>query len=230
MKKAFLTLVAVLSSLFMPLSGVEQERPKPILVFDFGGVIAEADYEVLYLHLERALNLSRSQVMEVLSQLREACAKGIPEEQFWKDYATSSNTSFPDTWMATLDTVKQSAERPSPRMLELVKKLRSFGYRVAMLSNVQKHQAKIVRDRGLYLLFEPLVFSCEIGVEKPNIEAYQILLQRLHAQAAQCIMIDDSPENIEAAKRLGMGTILFQSVDGFLAELKRRNIPEEPRN
>lgn len=229
MKKALIAFVAVLSSLFAPICGLEQERPKPILVFDFGGVIAEADYEVLYLHLERALNLSRPQVMQIVSQLRDSRLKGVSEEQFWKDYAASSNTSLPENWMETLETVKQSAVWPIPRMIELVKKLKSLGYRVAMLSNVQKHQAKIVRDTGLYLYFDPLVFSCEIGVEKPNIEAYQILLQRLHAKPCQCIMIDDSPENIEAAKRLGMGTILFQSVDGFFAELKRKNIPEEPR-
>ena len=231
MKKALFLLVTIMGSLFC-ISAREtcHELPKPILVFDFGGVIAEADNDVLFAYLERALHLSRSEVVQVIERLRASRLQGVLEDQFWKDYALSANITLPENWMESLDAVKQSAVRPNQRMIELVKKLKSFGYRVALLSNVQKHQAKIVRDKGLYLYFDPLLFSCEIGVEKPNIEAYQILLQRLHAKANECIMIDDSPENIQAAQRIGMGTILFQSVESFQAELKRRNIPEEPRS
>jgi HAD superfamily hydrolase (TIGR01509 family) len=208
----------------------EREHVKPILVFDFGGVIAEADHEVLYVYMEQALHLSRSDVLQVIGQLRESRTRGVPEDQFWKEYAISANIILPENWLESLDAVKQSAVRPNQRMIEEVKKLKALGYRIALLSNVQKPQAKIVRDKGLYLYFEPIVLSCEIGVEKPNVDAYQILLQRLHAKANECIMIDDSPENIQAAQRIGMGVILFQSVESFQAELKRRNIPEQPRS
>ena len=219
--KKILTLALLFSSFFFSLSCNEaHERPKPILVFDFGGVIAEADKEALYLHLQRALNCSRPQVAQVLDHLRESQAKGISEEEFWKDYAASTNTSLPQNWNETLDIAKQSAVRPIPRMIELVKTLKGQGYRVAMLSNVQKHQAKVIRDKGLYLYFDPLVLSCEIGVEKPKIEAFQILLQRLQAKPQDCIMIDDSSENIRAAQQLGMSFILFQNVEQLQAELK----------
>jgi putative hydrolase of the HAD superfamily len=230
--KSLIYLSAFLCFLFItsPTLAVHQERPKPILVFDFGGVVGEADNELLFLHLERELHLSRQQVLQVIAQLRDSQTKGISEEEFWKEYAASIQTVFSENWMQTLDTVKQSAVRANPRMIELVKKLKSLGYRTALLSNVQKHQAKIVRDKGLYLYFDPLVLSCEIGVEKPKIEAYQILLQRLKARPQECIMIDDSMENIQAVHQLGMDGILFQTVEGLVIELKKRNIPEEPRN
>ena len=231
MKKALFLFFAALSSFFfLSIEGAEPEHKKPILVFDFGGVIAEADNEVVFTYLERSLSLSRNEVMHVIAQLRESRIKGVSEEQFWNEYATSTNMTLPEKWIESLNAVQQSAIRPNSRMIEMVKRLKAMGYRIALLSNVQKHQAKIVRDTGLYLYFDPIVLSCEIGVEKPNIEAYQILLQRLHAVPKECIMIDDSPENIQSAQRLGMGTILFQSTDSFFAELKRRNIPEEQRN
>ena len=211
------------------MNGSEPELPKPILVFDFGGVIAEADNEVVFTYLERSLHLSRKDVLQVIAQLRESRLKGISEEQFWNEYSTSTNISLPEKWVESLAAVQQSAIRPNHRMIDMVKKLKGLGYRIALLSNVSKPQAKIVRETGLYLYFDPILLSCEIGVEKPNIEAYQILLQRLHATARDCIMIDDASENIQSAQRLGMGTILFQSTDAFFAELKRRNIPEEPR-
>ena len=229
-KDLFLIFAALSSFFFLSIEGAEPEHKKPILVFDFGGVIAEADNEVVFTYLERSLSLSRNEVMHVIAQLRESRIKGVSEEQFWNEYATSTNMTLPEKWIESLNAVQQSAIRPNSRMIEMVKRLKAMGYRIALLSNVQKHQAKIVRDTGLYLYFDPIVLSCEIGVEKPNIEAYQILLQRLHAVPKECIMIDDSPENIQSAQRLGMGTILFQSTDSFFAELKRRNIPEEPRN
>ena len=227
MKKKFIALGAFVCVLFASVHGyVHQENKKPILVFDFGGVIAQVDTSVLPAYIGKSLQLSPSEVGEVLNALRVSRAKGVSEEEFWKEYAQTAQVTLPEKWIDNLETVKQSAVQPIPRMVELVKTLRSYGYRTAMLSNVQKHQAKIVREKGLYLYFDPLVLSCEIGVEKPKIEAFQILLQRLKASPQECILIDDSPENIQAAQQIGMNGILFQSYESLQAELKRRNIPD----
>jgi epoxide hydrolase-like predicted phosphatase len=231
MKKVLLLISLLSSSLFAPSPcHTDPEHPKPIIVFDFGGVIAEIDNDALFFYLQRSLNLSPAQATQLLTKLRESRAKGVSEEEFWKEYAASTNTALPANWTESFDAVKQSAVRPIPRMIELVKTLKAQGYRVAMLSNVQKHQAKVVRDKGLHLYFDPLILSCEIGVEKPKMEAFQILVQRLHARPQDCIMIDDTPENIQAARQLGMDVILFQSVEGLQAELKRRNIPDYSQN
>lgn len=227
MKKKFLALAAFVGILFTPVHGyAHQEHKKPILVFDFGGVIAQVDSSVLPTYVGQALHLSPSEVNDVLNALRVSRAKGVSEEEFWKEYAETTKITLPEKWTENLEIIKQSAVQPIPRMVELVKTLRSYGYRIAVLSNVQKHQAKIVRDKGLYLYFDPLVLSCEIGVEKPKIEAFQILLQRLTAAPQECILIDDSLENIQAAQQIGIHGILFQSYESLQAELKRRNIPD----
>lgn len=224
-------IIFVLSILFCPLllsnSRAAPDSIKPIIVFDFGGVIADVDPTAIPSYLQRTLHVSAPEAAKILQELRESRTKGIAEEEFWRQYAASTNTELPPNWQESLEIVQQSAVIPNPRMLDLVKKLKAHGYRVAMLSNVQKHQAKIVREKGLYLYFDPLLLSCEIGVEKPRMEAYQILISRLHAKPQDCLLIDDTPANSTAARQFGMGVILFHSVDELLAELKRRNIPEE---
>jgi putative hydrolase of the HAD superfamily len=226
MRKIIITLIALLSSLFavFPCQAT-QEQKKPIIVFDFGGVIAEQNKEMLFLFLERSLHLSPPQLVHVLKNLRQARARGISDEQFWSEYAAATKTKLPQNFATTFSAFKQSTVRLNPKVIDLVKTLRSEGYQVALLSNSQKSQAKIIKDKGLQNYFDPLVLSCEIGVEKPNLEAYRILLKRLETEPKECILIDDCSENIQAAQKAGMEGILFQSIEGLQAELAKRNIP-----
>ena len=58
--------------------------------------------------------------------------------------------------------------------------------------------------------FDKAFYSCEIGLRKPNLEAYQWILHHLDTEASKTLFIDDSLQNVEAAKMAGMQTILFE--------------------
>ena len=76
-----------------------------------------------------------------------------------------------------------------PESLAIVKTLQSQGYQTAMLSDVTQYQAEIIRKMGYYDLFTPVLLSCEIGVKKPNPEAFQTLLQKLKLPASSVLFI-----------------------------------------
>ena len=46
---------------------------------------------------------------------------------------------------------------------------------------------------------------------KPEVEIYKLLLDRYHFVPQECVFIDDRPENIEAAEKLGITGIQFQN-------------------
>jgi epoxide hydrolase-like predicted phosphatase len=114
-------------------------------------------------------------------------------------------------WFDVYEQVKLTTSiTPIPQTIELVKSLKQQGYRVAMLSNVTESQADIIRKLGYYELFDPVVLSCDIKVEKPNEEAYKILLERLCLRPSECLFIDDQIKNVEAAQKLGIESIEYR--------------------
>lgn len=109
--------------------------------------------------------------------------------------------------------------RPIPGMWEWVQKLKEEGYQVALLSNVGPFQAAFLRATGYYAPFDPCILSCEIGVKKPQEEAYRILLEKLCLLPSECLFIDDQLKNVEAARAVGIPAIHFQSFEQFEKEL-----------
>lgn len=69
-------------------------------------------------------------------------------------------------------------------------------------------------------MFDPICYSHEIGVNKPDPEAFRITLERLGADPEEVFFVDDVPENIEAARALGIGAHLHVDTDETIRVLE----------
>lgn len=58
-------------------------------------------------------------------------------------------------------------------------------------------------------LFDGIICSGREGVLKPDPAIYHLLLERYGLAASECVFIDDSLKNIEAARHLGFKTIHY---------------------
>lgn len=68
--------------------------------------------------------------------------------------------------------------------------------------------------------FNNIYRSYEEKLRKPNAEAYINVLNKIHAKPDECIFIDDFEPNIQAAKKLGIQSFLFTSVEKLKEDLK----------
>ena len=79
-----------------------------------------------------------------------------------------------------------------------------------ILSNgVPEIVARIRADHQLESLFDAVVISFEVQLAKPEPEIYRVTLDRLGVPAFDALFVDDRVENIEAARELGLQTLLF---------------------
>ncbi len=83
----------------------------------------------------------------------------------------------------------------------------------------QQHAERVTQALGITELFAD-IFDIRIAAyqPKPNPEPYHGVLQALGIPATECVMIEDSVENLRQARELGMKTILVhsgQTVTGF---------------
>jgi putative hydrolase of the HAD superfamily len=61
--------------------------------------------------------------------------------------------------------------------------------------------------------FEVKIWSCELGIIKPDPAIYRACLNALGCSAARTLFFDDRPDNVEAARQLGMEAHLFESAE-----------------
>ena len=96
--------------------------------------------------------------------------------------------------------------------IALVDRLAARGVPLAMLTNMPGDKidacfAPFTRKH----LFDPIVVSGIERVIKPDARIYQIALARMGRAAEDVFFIDDSPANVEGARRVGLAAHLFES-------------------
>jgi putative hydrolase of the HAD superfamily len=90
-------------------------------------------------------------------------------------------------------------------MVAAVRAARSAGIRTALLSNswgVDYYPRDLLEE-----LFEEVVISGEVGMRKPDPDAYLHTAQRLGLRPEECVFVDDHDDNVEAAQRIGMRAV-----------------------
>jgi HAD superfamily hydrolase (TIGR01509 family) len=101
----------------------------------------------------------------------------------------------------------------------LIEKLRTR-HRVALLTNaLTPFFRQIAAKYDLERLFEIILVSSEEGLAKPDPAFYRLMVEKLGVKAGDCLFIDDNPENLEAARSVGMGALLFEGADSARREL-----------
>lgn len=217
LKSLFSTLTLLLLP-FMGLSASAPELPVQAVVFDFGGVIATVDRQAVAEFIQESFGLSKEELRTVLSQWRLVLETDQSDLPFWHNLADEKGVQITEEWIA--DWAEVTSFHRMPGMFKLVCALKDAGYQVGMLSNVKGYHAAIVREQGYYELFHPCLLSHEIGVEKPDSEAYRILLGTLGLNPEEVVFVDDQQQNVDAANALGIHGVLFRSASDLKMALR----------
>ncbi len=93
-----------------------------------------------------------------------------------------------------------------PGALETIAKLKVNGVNTAVISSGFSGRY-ILRKTGLNRYFQVVLDGSDIRKAKPDPEIYRLAAQKLHAAYDECMVVDDSPDGISAAKKLGMKTV-----------------------
>lgn len=86
----------------------------------------------------------------------------------------------------------------------LIRKLKENGARVYYLSNIAEDIFEMLCRRDFMQLFDGGVISCENHLLKPQPEIYTALLKKYSLSPAATVFFDDTEENVEAARALGI--------------------------
>ncbi len=182
------------------------------IIFDIGRVLIRVNVARATSGLAEGLSLSPEEIWSALEKDPRWLdwQEGRISPRDWHLHLSrrlgSSLTfeQFVEVWNRALD--------PAPIHEDTFLEKLGKRYRLAVLSNTDPlHVAHMERAYGFLGLFPVRIYSCRVGACKPNPIIYKKALLSCKVRAQETVYVDDVPDYAQAAQRLGMQAIVFES-------------------
>ena len=97
-----------------------------------------------------------------------------------------------------------------PATAPALETLKSRGFRLAVISNADGRIEDLIRDAGIHHLFEFVIDSAVVGVEKPDPEIFLHACRRMGVEPGDSLYVGDLfPVDVLGARGAGMEAILL---------------------
>ena len=118
----------------------------------------------------------------------------------------------------------ESLRRVWPKTLDTLDCLRAQGKRLALISNADTMEAAGWSDSPLASRFDQAIFSCHVGMSKPETQIYKHCLERLGAAPDDCVFVGDGgSDEFDGARSAGIPSICTTE---FITDIWPEKIPE----
>ena len=67
--------------------------------------------------------------------------------------------------------------------------------------------------------FDKKFTSFQLGIKKPDPAIFEVVADKLNAETAECLLIDDKMENVTSAREVGYQAIQFQNAEQLRKQL-----------
>ena len=177
------------------------------LIFDFGDVFINLDKQATLRELQK---LKISEFTEELLEKNKVYEMGlISSEAFLTAYIDQfshlNSDLIRNSWNAIL------MDFPIYRFQFIKKLSEEKDYKLILLSNTNEMHINWIKQDVFFFedfknCFDSFYLSHEIKLRKPNADIFQYVLEKENLIAEECLFIDDTLENTEAAAKLGLKT------------------------
>ena len=173
------------------------------IAFDIGNVLYHVDMKSFYKFIvDRGITDTIERAEEFVAGIQYPQDLGLYNirQGFYRFNPYLSKETLADLHDVWIDVAK-----PAEPMIALIEELIGEGYSIALLSNIGKDHAALIRQKCK--IFEKCHqhFSCEVGARKPTKLYYQSFIQESHWTHLPRFF-DDREENIQGAKGFLEGT------------------------
>jgi putative hydrolase of the HAD superfamily len=108
---------------------------------------------------------------------------------------------------------------PRPDAVPTLEELRRRGHRLGMISACSEEVPDVWERTPFGGLFDSTVFSCSVGVSKPDPRIYEVACEELGVQARDCLFVGDGAnDELPGAERVGMTALQLRAPGEPLTE------------
>lgn len=97
--------------------------------------------------------------------------------------------------------------------IPMLRSLKMAGYKLYILSNWGKWHFEELQKRNEFReflqYFDGGIVSYQVGLKKPDRKIYEVLIDKYNIDPTSAVFYDDKPENVQAAKEVGLNAVVF---------------------
>lgn len=195
-----------------------------LIIFDLGNVILNFDHMIICRKLSKISKLSPQQIYDIIfvSGLERLYDEGkISTKNFFKQISNKLKLNIP---FKEFKQIWEDIFWLNEGIEEVIMRLKEK-YKLFLLSNTNQLHFEFAKNKFDILTFiDEYILSYKIGYTKPDAKIFYEALKKSMVSASQCIYIDDIKEHIDAASKIGINGILFQSIDELKKDLPRHGV------
>ena len=143
-----------------------------------------------------------------------------PEEVFLR--VVSKFSDIPETLAHVQNLLAENEKswKLNIEIIDLIKNLRSQKYHIALLSNNTIKLRQELKDDGIYNLFDTVIISAEVGLQKPDPKIFEYLFSQVNVKSNEVIFIDDSKKSLSGSDEIGYYPILYKDMNSLKKSLE----------
>ena len=178
-----------------------------VVLFDFGGVLAEEGFRAGLLAIARLNGLDPETVHRkgIDTFYESGYVTGTAkEDDFWR--LMRGRFNFNETDAALTDIILDRFTL-RPEMIDLVRVLRARGLTCAILSDQTDWLDRLDQRDRFYREFDRVYCSYRLGRSKREASLFDEVAADLGVRPAEAVFLDDDPGNVERARSRGLGVL-----------------------
>ncbi|MCJ7803254.1 MAG: HAD family phosphatase [Desulfobacterales bacterium] len=191
------------------------------IIFDFGGVLAEEGFKEGLMTIGKEKGFDPDHFFKILSELvyQTGYVTGSSDEHaYWNAVREKTGVTGDDKKLRE-EVLRRLKLRPE--MMEVVKKIKSSGFIVAILSDQTNWLDDLNQRTPFYQHFDHVFNSFYLKKTKRDPSLFRDICVQLGLKPEEILFVDDSPDNIKRAASEGLKTIHFKGVSEFEKEIQK---------
>lgn len=192
-----------------------------LIIFDLGNVVVKFDHNISAAKIARRFGLNKRYIYDLFFDSKLTCLHDegkLSPREFYHKFKQLLNIAinfkeFKDIW--------NNIFFLNPAVVRFIKKIKRK-HKVYLMSNINKLHFDFLKNKfGIHKNFDKVILSFEVGERKPHPKIYKHALKLARTTPRKTIFIDDRPELVEGAEKLGIKSIQFQNIGQLKKELAR---------
>ena len=201
------------------------------IIFDLFGTLANnfttSEYEDALVRMASTLSLPSDVFRQAWFNTSRNRDPGAPQSCEAKvEYICSEcgvqpeGTQIGDAVQIRLNYIRHVME-PRPDAVEVLRQLRENDYKIGLISDCSHEIPVLWPEIPIASLIDVAIFSCSVGLRKPDPRIYELASEQLRVPLEQCLYVGDGGSHeLSGALKVGMHPVLIRldadSTEGHL--------------
>ncbi|KND57653.1 hypothetical protein BVER_02332 [Candidatus Burkholderia verschuerenii] len=199
-----------------------------VVFFDVGNTLMNFDYGTVAklsgMNQTQLTKQAPASWKQINSELAEAYQRGKQHDHF---RMLIHSLVYAEAGLAGVEAVINGSDafslwnRTNNQARQAVEALRNQGVRVGVISNTDGTVQTLLDRHGWKGLFEAVIDSAVVGVQKPDSRIFEMALARVGVKANEALYVGDLPSvDVQGANDAGLRAVLYDPYDLYQADLE----------